>query len=179
MCPRLLAVLQDHPGPLSLSCLSPELSSSGSSGWSSSGLCFCLLVHLCHFLSPWISRGGVWTCPLCSWSPEFSGGYQPVPVFCISGASWSLLCKMAVFPPVFPAPSPPIFLELCDQVSFPFWPQLTVACRVLCARGRSPCSLGALSCCPLCPVTALLYEAWGPLKGDGLGTEPGKQPPTF
>lgn len=133
------------------------------------------LGHLCHFLSPWISRGGVWTCPLCSWSPEFSGGYQPVPVFCISGASWSLLCKMAVFPPVFPAPSPPIFLELCDQVS----PQLTVACRVLCARGRSPCSLGALSCCPLCPVTALLYEAWGPLKGDGLGTEPGNQPPTF
>lgn len=104
LCPQLLAVLQGRRVAV-LSLPRAVLL------WVF-GLGFLWLVvllslgHLSHFLSLWISCGGVWTCPLCSWSPEFSG--QPVPVFsCISCASWSLLCKMAVFPPVFPPPSPP------------------------------------------------------------------------
>lgn len=111
----------DHPGPLSLSCLSPELSSSGSSGWSSSGLCFCLLVHLCHFLSPWISRGGVWTCPYALGHLSSQAGISlslssafPVHLgpFYVRWLFFS--CVSSAFTP--------IFLELCDQVSFPFWP---------------------------------------------------------
>lgn len=96
LCPQLLAVLQGRR----VAVLSPQ--SCPPLGLRSGLPLACAFVSWSS-LSLSFSVDQLWRCVL--WSPESSG--QPLPVFCISCASWSLLCKMAVFRALFPAPSPP------------------------------------------------------------------------
>lgn len=170
MCPQLLAVLQGRPGSCcrvagSLSCLSPELSSSGSSVWPSSGLCFCLLViSLPFFLcGSAVEVCGLAPCALGHLSSQASLSLSsafPVHLgpFCVRWLFF-LLCFQ---------PLPPIFLAVCspliDEVFVPILATVTVL--VVCSvQGEGLPAAGEPGAAAPCPVTCLSVRGMGPPKG--------------
>lgn len=122
----------------SLSCLPPDLSSSGSSVWASSGLCFCLLViSLTYFLcGSAVEVCGLAPCALGHLSSQASLSLSspafPVHLgpFCVRWLVF-LLC----FQPLHPHLPRAVCSPLIDEVFVPILATVTVL--VVCSvRGR-------------------------------------------